>query len=250
MAPAIDFLAVQSTQSIVPNGLEYTIEAGLVVASVVNKWIFVRYKFSRRIRKLVLPDQVDATKFGWVDTEIVRGHVHQPLAKEVGFKTTWSAIRADGCFIRNEDGNVEFERSNSIWPDQKLGRANRNDTAIGTGIGTHVAVDGPAKSQDETFTRTRDLQIASDLPRMVGCHQVLAAVLDPLDGSSDFLGDEWHKKIFRIKFSANAEASSDIGAHHMNLVHFQPQRFRCCLAVEPENFRGTPDLHSAVGLVP
>ena len=26
MAPAIDFLAVQSTQSIVPNGLEYTIE--------------------------------------------------------------------------------------------------------------------------------------------------------------------------------------------------------------------------------
>src|ERR1700739_1983019 len=75
MAPAIDFLTVQIAQPIVSNRFKYTLQGRLVVAGIINEGLFVRNQLARRIRKLVLPDQVDAAKIGCIDTEIVRSHV-------------------------------------------------------------------------------------------------------------------------------------------------------------------------------
>ena len=71
-----------------------------------------------------------------------------------------------------------------------------------------------------------DLQLAVHLPRVVGGHQVLAPVLDPLDRPTELHGGVGHQVVFRVELAADSEAAAHVGLHEVDAVlgHFQQRR--------------------------
>ena len=47
-------------------------------------------------------------------------------------------------------------------------------------------------------------------PRLIGGHQMLAPILDPLDRPAKLEGGEAHQKVFRVQLAAHAEAPTDM----------------------------------------
>ena len=114
----------------------------------------------------------------------------------------------------------------------------RYDTAIGADIGAHVAVDVAAQAEDGAIARARDLEVAVDLARVIGRHQMLAAILDPFDRAADMAGRERDEEILGIELAAHAEAAADVELDHVDGMLGKPQHGREHATVEEQDLGG------------
>src|SRR5215813_11292104 len=100
---------------------------------------------------------------------------------------------------------MKFDCRNAVRPNQKQRGPGGNDAAVGAGISTHVCIQVSSQAQNSSLLRTRDLEIARDLARMIRGHEVLPTVLDPLHRTTEFLADVRKQKVFWIELAAHAE---------------------------------------------
>src|SRR5215467_15439502 len=79
---------------------------------------------------------------------------------------------------------------------------------------------------------------------MAGAHQVLAAVLDPLDRAPQPARQEWNQQVFRVDVSLEAEAAADI-ERNAAYARFRKPQDGGRLAAHPMNdLGGRPDGHA------
>ena len=92
--------------------------------------------------------------------------------------------------------------ADAVGPGQELRGLGRHHSAVGADIGAHVAVDVAAQAEDGAVARARDLELAVDLARVIGRHQMLAAILDPFDRAADMARRERDEEILGIELAA------------------------------------------------
>src|SRR5262249_8372580 len=73
---------------------EAAIEGGVVVAAVELVLAFERCDGRDRIRHLALRHEIAAAEFDAIEIQVLRHHVEEPLAEEIGLEATRSAIGA------------------------------------------------------------------------------------------------------------------------------------------------------------
>ena len=88
------------------------------------------------------------------------------------------------------------------------------------------------------LARARDLEVAIDFARVIGRHQVLAAILDPFDRTADMAGRERDEEILGIKLAAHAEAAADIELDHVDGLLGKAQHGREHATVEEQDLGG------------
>jgi hypothetical protein len=71
-------------------------------------------------------------------------------------------------------------------------------------------VDQRAQPEDAPLPIEADLHLVLDLPRVVGGHEALAAILDPLDGAAELHGGQGHEDVLGVELAAHAEAASHV----------------------------------------
>src|SRR5438876_6339595 len=80
---------------------------------------------------------------------------------------------------------------------------------------------------------------------MAGAHQMLAAVLDPLDRAPKPARQEWNQQVFRVDVSLEAEAAAAI-ERDATYARFRKPQDRGRLAAHPmHDWGGRPDRHAS-----
>jgi hypothetical protein len=185
-----------------------------------------------------------------IDTKVARHHVEQPFAKEVRLEPPGRPHGADRRLAGHQRLDRDGDVANAVRAGQELRRLRRHHPAVGADIGAHVAVDVAAQAEDDPVARAGDLDVAVDLARVVGRHQVLAAILDPFHRPADVAGRERNQEILGIELAAHPEAAADVGLDHVDRALRQPEHGRQHLAVEEQNLGGAENREPAVGCIP
>ncbi len=214
------------------------IEGRVVVAGVEIGLVLVGHQLAGRERQLGFDDQVLAAEVDRVEPEIVRDQVEQTLAEEVRLEPAGRAQGADRRLARHHHLEREGDVANAVRARQELHRLRRHHAAVGADIGAHVAPDMAAHAENAAVARAGDLELAIDLARVVGRHQVLAAVLDPLHRPAEQPRGERDEEILRIELAAHAEAAADVGLQHVDGVLADAEHLGQHAAVEEQHLGG------------
>ena len=195
---------------------QHALEGRVIVAGVEVGLALVGHELAGRERQLGLGDQVLAAEVHGIEAEITRHHVDEALAEEVGLEPAGRADGADRRLAGHQRFDGDGDVADSIGAGQELRGLRRHHAAVGADIGAHVAVDVAAQAEDVAVARAGDLDVAIDLARVIGRHQVLAAVLDPFHRAADVAGRERDQEILGIELAAHAEAAADVGLDHVD----------------------------------
>ena len=229
MVTAVDQPALQRLLLVPAEFAQRAREGRVVVAGVELGLALIGHELAGRERQFRFGDQVLAAELHRVECEVTRHHVEQPLAEEVRLEAAGRPHGADRGLVGHQDIDREGDVADAVWARQELRRLGGNDAAVGADVGAHVAVDVAPHPEDRTVARAGDLDVAIDLARVVGRHQVLAAILDPLHRPAGETSRERDEKILRIELAAHAEATADIGLQHVDVGSRQ------CRASAPES---------------
>ena len=202
------------------------------------------------IWQFILADEIDAAEFRGVDAKVGGGDVEQQFAEEIRLEAPRRAIGADRRLVGVIDRDLEGDIGNAIRPEHELRRLCGNDAAVGARIGAHVGIERAAQPRDPAIVHAGNLEIARDLARMVGRHQMFAAVLDPFHRPLERARNERHQKIFRIKLATHAEPAADFGADQIDLLRRKAEGLGNRGAVVPQHLRRAPHREMAALLVP
>ena len=71
-----------------------------------------------------------------------------------------------------------------------------------------------------------DLELAIHVARVIGGHQVIAAILGPLDRAAETARGERNEKVLRKELAARAEAAADVELDHVDGALGQVQQLR------------------------
>ncbi len=100
----------------------------------------------------------------------------------------------------------------------------RTYRAVGSDVGADVGPGQASKAEEATVAADSNLDIAFDIPRMIGSHHVFAAILGPLHRASDEFRRGWNQVILGIEFAARPESAADIDLDQFDGIHFQVER--------------------------
>ena len=219
--------------------VQHPLEGGVVVAGVEVGLTLVRHELPGRERQFGLADQIPAAEFHRVEAEIAGHDVEQALAKEVRFEPSGGPKRADRRLARHQRFDGDGHVADAVGPGEELRGLGRHHSAVGADIGAHIAVDVAAQAEDDAVARARNLEVAVDLARVIGRHQMLAAILDPFDRAADMARRERDEKILGIELAAHAEAAADVELNHVDGMLGKPQHGREHATVEEQDLGGT-----------
>jgi hypothetical protein len=93
---------------------------------------------------------------------------------------------------------------------------------VGADVGAEVGDEAVDEGHDAEVAVEADLDVVLLLPRMVGGHEVLAAVLDPLHGPAELHGRPRDHEVLRIELPADAEAAPRLQLHEVDEVFGVP----------------------------
>ena len=190
VVPAVDVVALQGLLVAPADLLQGALESDMEVAGIVLRGPFVGDERSDVVGHLRRGHEIAAPQFRRIDAQVGRGHVEQALAKEIRFDPAGSAIGAGGRLVADVDVHVAGEVRDAVRARQELRAAGRGRSAGAARVGADVDDDVGTQPQDRAVAIACDLQVAADLARVVGRHQVLAAILDPLDRAVERPGHE------------------------------------------------------------
>ena len=213
----------------------------MIVAAVELVRAFERRYGGDPVGHLLARDQVVAAEFDAIDAEILRHHVEEPLAEEVGLEAAGPAIGADRRLVGELQRHVDVDIGDAIGARHELRDVARADGAVGAHIGTDVDIGMPAQTQDGAVAAAGDLDVAFRLARVVHAHEVLAAVLGPFHGAAGVTGRERDQEILRVELAARAEAATDVILHQLDRAFRQPHLLRQGAAVEEQHLGAAAD---------
>src|SRR6266404_3176411 len=130
-------------------------------------------------------DEVAAADLRRVEPEPRRAGVHQPLADEVALRPARRAQCARRRLVRHDRPQVAGVVRHAVRAGQQRGAEFRGDERRRPHVGADVGPDQRADGEDAPVGVEADLDLVTDLARVVGGHEVLAPALDPLHGPAE-----------------------------------------------------------------
>ena len=83
-------------------------------------------------------DEVAAAELDAIDAEVLRHHVEQSLAEEIGLEAARPAVGADRRLVGELQRNVDVDVGDTIGARHELRDVARADRAVGAHIGADV----------------------------------------------------------------------------------------------------------------
>ncbi len=205
------------------------VERGVIIAAVELVLALERGDGGDLVGHLLERDEVAAAELDAIEAEILRHHVEEPLAEEIGLEPAGTAIGADRRLVGELQLDVDVDVRDAIGPRHELRDVARADRAVGAHIGADVDIGVAAQAEDGAVAGAGDLHVALRLARMVHAHEVLAAVLRPLHGPAGVARRERDEEILGIELAARAEAAADIVLHDLDRAFGAgPSALRAC----------------------
>ena len=150
-----------------------------------------------------------------------------PFRLEVEVAARVAAVGTGEALVGHHHGGVDLEMLEAVRADEVTRRA---EAAAGLGaanVATDVVEPFVAHAEDRAVLLRGHLAIRDAVGAAGGRQQVLAPVLDPLDGDAGVLGGQGHQRDVRVDARLDPERAADVGRHdEAQAVLRQPQHPR------------------------
>ena len=195
-------------------------------------------------------DEVAPPDLCAVDPEIVRRPVEQPLHHEDPVGPAGAPVRAHGRLVGEDRGELAVVIRNAVRAGKGGAGDDRDDQPVGA-IGAGVIQEDGANAEDPSRLVEGDLRIVDLLPLLVGGHEVLAPVFDPLHRTPEPLRGQRHQDLLGIKHHhLGPESAAHVGGDDPDVGLRQPEHRREPVADRNGGLRAVPDLEQAGARVP
>ncbi len=189
---------------------EAAVERDVIVAAVELVLGLERGDGRDLVRHLRVRHEVAAAELDAVEPEILRHHVEEALAEEIGLEPARAPIGADRRLVGEVERDIDVDVGNAIGARHELGDVARAHRAVGAHVGADIDEGVAAQCEDGAVACAGDLDIAFRFTRVVHRHQVLAAVLGPFHRPAGAARRERDQEILRIVLAAGAEAATHV----------------------------------------
>jgi len=194
--------------------------------------VWLEHRRERRRR-----DQVAAAELDGVEAELGRGTIDETLADERSLGDARRAERARRCLVRQHGLRLELEALPRIRPDELRECDQREKHALRADVRADVDPDPVAQREQRPVRADCELDLVHLLTGMVRGHEVLVAVLDPLDRPPVAEREERDQEVFRVELPAHAEPAADVALDEQDLLGRQAEQLREDVAVEVLHLR-------------
>ena len=154
------------------------------VARVVDHRARVLVDRPRRIRELLVANQVPAAHLRPVEVELLRDRVEQPLHQEAGLRLAGAAVGRRRHRVRVQDPPCAAVRPHLVGAGHEVRRDQRQDDAV-RDVGACVEKPAVVDAEDVALVVERDADVVLLPALVVRADEVLAPVLHPLDGAPE-----------------------------------------------------------------
>jgi hypothetical protein len=210
-------LGLGGTRLVIAGDLQRLIERRPVVAAVVDVLLGQRGA-ADLVGHLGRRDEVAPSQLDGVDAEPGRGHVEQALAHERPLVAPGPPIGSGRGLVGEHAVGHARVVGNPVRPGHQGRGQLGHDHPVGADVGAEIGQEVVDEGHDAPLPIEADLDVVILLARVVGGHQVLAAVLDPLDGTVQAHGRPRHDQVLRVELAAHAEAAADLQLHELDQV--------------------------------
>ena len=230
----------------VADRVERLVQRRVVVAAVVLP------AHRRGVRELLLLDEVLAPQLGGVHVELAREHVDHPLDEvaRLGHPERAAVRDAAGRLVGVHAVDRDVRRGDVVRAGADVEEAGRPLGRVRAGVEGAVVRDGAARQpRDAAVLGRADAALHVVVAGEGGRHQVLGAVLDPLDRDA---GEEGHRDradVARVDPDLVAEAAADVRRDDADVVLGQRRDQRGHRPDRVRRLEGAVDRHLAVDLV-
>jgi hypothetical protein len=193
------------------------VQQPLVVAGVEND-VGAEGAHLSGVRHLRAIKEVDPPQLEPVDAELCGRHVEQVLAGERRLVATRPAVCAAWGLVGQRDVRRAFVCREPVGPGQHGQRQVGDDDAVSSDVSTVVVPYLGAQAQQPVFIIEGRLEPVHLLAGMVGRHEVLGPVLDPLHRASGLAGEVGYQEVLGVELAPDAEASPRVGLLHADPV--------------------------------
>lgn len=181
----IDLLALMLGLSFPAKLLQATVKHDVISAAVALSFrtgIGMTHS-GELVGHLLFRNEIATAEIRRIDPQVAGRNIEKPLAKETAFKPARTTIGAGRRLVGHENFRIDVDIGHMIWPGQKL----RDVAGRGKAIRPHISADvdpgGAPQAEHGTVFLAGDFNIALHLSRMVDGGEMLAAVLNPSDGT-------------------------------------------------------------------
>ena len=190
---------------VVAGELERVVEAGLVVARVVEP------ARGRAVGELVGADQVPPAQLGRVEAEPLRGDRHRPLEREVELWPAEPAIQPRRTAVREHDAVPRGDSANAVGPRQRAVHPVERRRFGCADVRADVLERVVAQREQLAVLGERRLEPRPALGRLRAGGEVLEPVLGPADGNAEVARREPEQDDVGVDGRLDAEASARVG---------------------------------------
>src|SRR5258708_27569842 len=168
--------------------------------------------------------------------------IYRPLHCVGRLRTSSTTIGIRGRFIREDDVSTQVYYWNVIR-SAGHGKTKGNHDHVGKDLAIRSEIGDPMYLQASylTFFGSSNFDIVNLITTMDSRSKILAAVLNPLNGTTRFHGGESRTHLFGIDIEFGAKAATDFWYNHTYLVLRQTNESSQDITQKVGNLRGTPD---------
>ena len=240
MVASVPLLPLQRLQLVPAETFQRVLQRPRVVAAVEHGGGDAGPRGPQLVGDLLGLDEVLAAQVDGVHAQVPGHHVEHALAEVAGLVAARGPVGAHPHLVGHDAADVGLVGRDPVGAGQHAGGGGRHQPAVGADVGAHVAVDVGAHAQQRAVLARGDLQLAAHLPRVVGGHQVLAPILDPLDRPPELHGGVGDQVVLRVELAADAEAAAHVGLDEVDTVLRHLQQRRQHRAVEVRHLGHAP----------
>ena len=191
-------------------------------------------------------DEVPAPQLGRVHAEPPGQHVHAPLDEVGGLGPPRPAVGVGGGLVGEhlaEGGADGRDVVGGVGHQHRQGGDGRRQQHV---VGADVGDEPQLQPQHLPVAGRRDVDVADDVAPVDGGEKRLGAVLGPLQGHAEPLGEGRHDVLLAVDVDLGPEPAPDLGRDGAHLVLTHPVQLGDERAQDVGVLRRRPDGHRAL----
>ena len=233
----------------VVDGVEGLIEGRAIVAAVVDRPLAER-RPPDVVRHLRGRDEVAAAQLEGIDPELRGRDVEQTFPDERALEAAGTAVGPGRRLVGEHALGLGRVVRDPVGPGHQGRRQLGDDDPVGADVGAEVHREPVDEGHDPIVGVESDLDLVVLLPRVVGGHEVLAAILDPLHGPAESHGRPRDHEILRVELAAHAEAAAYLQLDEVDQVLGMAEEVGEDAPVEVRHLGHAPQAqHTGAGVV-